>query len=122
VTPPDLTIVANADGIFNIVTMLLDNAVKFTPDGGAIGVTATLADGIVRLVVWDNGIGMSAEQQQSLFEPFTQADQGLARRFTGTGIGLAYVHKMASLLRGQVFVESEPGQGSRFTVTLPASE
>jgi len=82
-----LTIVANADGIFNIVTMLLDNAVKFTPDGGAFGVTATLADGIVRL-----------------------------------GIGLAYVHKMASLLRGQVFVESEPGQGSRFTVTLPASE
>lgn len=122
VTPPDLTITANADGIINIVTMLLDNAVKFTPDGGAIGVTATLADGVVRLVVWDNGIGMSAEQQQSLFEPFTQADQGLARRFTGTGIGLAYVRKMASLLRGQVLVESEPGQGSRFTVTLPASE
>ncbi len=122
VTPPDLTIPANADGVINIVAMLLDNAVKFTPDGGAVGVTASLAEGAVRLVVWDTGIGMSAEQQQSLFEPFTQADQGLTRRFAGTGIGLAYVYKMVSLLRGQVSVESEPGQGSRFTVTLPVAE
>jgi light-regulated signal transduction histidine kinase (bacteriophytochrome) len=69
----------------------------------------------------DTGIGISAEQQQLLFEPFTQADQGLTRRFTGTGIGLAYVRKMVSLLGGQILVESEPGRGSRFTVTLPVS-
>ena len=126
VAPPELEIVTDARGVTNILRMLLDNAVKFTPAGGMIAVEAVLVpasatggEACVSLAVADTGIGMSAEEMDGIFSAFRQSDLTLARRFAGLGIGLAYVREMAARLDGTVAVESEVGRGSRFTVTLP---
>jgi CheY-like chemotaxis protein len=74
----------------------------------------------VRFIVWDTGIGISPEKQALLFQPFVQLDGSLARKYEGTGLGLALAHSMAKLHGGSVTVESAGlGQGSRFTITLP---
>jgi PAS domain S-box-containing protein len=106
---------------------LLSNAVKFTPEGGQVGleVTGGAAAGDptrqqVHFTVWDTGIGIALEQQALLFQPFVQLDGSLARKYEGTGLGLALVHSMAKLHGGSVTVESAGlGQGARFTLTLP---
>ncbi|WP_428609760.1 ATP-binding protein [Sedimenticola sp.] len=106
-----------------LLVNLLGNAIKFTPEQGTIGldITALAADHGVEISVWDNGIGIEMEQQQHLFEPFVQLDNESTRRYSGTGLGLTLVKRMAELHGGEVRVESTPGQGSRFTVTLPWS-
>lgn len=106
----------------NVLRMLLDNAVKFTPEGGRIDLSAVYLPGAdeVRITVADTGIGMSPEEVAGVFDPLSQGDKTLARRFEGLGIGLAYAHKMVELLGGSIVVESEPGAGSCFMVTLPA--
>ncbi len=100
---------------------LLGNAVKFTPAGGNIGlkVTADTGEKIIRFTVWDNGIGIAADQIPLLFKPFVQLDGGLSREYAGTGLGLALVDKMINLHGGTVSVESEKDKGSSFTITLP---
>ena len=104
-----------------ILVNLLTNAVKFTPEGGRIGLTVTAPPGedMVRFTVWDTGIGLAPDDAARLFRPFTQIDSGLNRAQEGTGLGLALVAKLTDLHGGSVAVESAPGQGSRFTVTLP---
>jgi len=104
-----------------ILVNLLSNAVKFTPEGRGIGlkVVGDRLNHQVAFTVWDTGIGISAEEQVRLFKPFSQLDSGLARRYEGTGLGLALVKRLTELHGGRVSVESQPGQGSRFTVTLP---
>lgn len=104
-----------------ILVNLLGNAVKFTPEGGAIGldVIGDDAQNVVQFVVWDTGIGIAEEEMNSLFQPFVQLDKGLSRRYQGTGLGLTLVHRLTELHGGGVMVESQVGQGSRFTVTLP---
>ena len=72
------------------------------------------------LAVWDTGIGIADDEHARIFEAFTQADGGLARRYEGVGLGLAYPRRMADLMGGEVRVESTVGKGSRFIVTLPA--
>jgi CheY-like chemotaxis protein len=95
--------------------------VKFTPEGGRLGLTvaAPEGEGVVRFTVWDTGIGIAPENALKLFHAFTQIDSGLTRAQEGTGLGLALVAKLAELHGGSVALESEPGQGSRFIVTLP---
>jgi signal transduction histidine kinase len=73
----------------------------------------------VELAVADTGIGLTAEQQAKLFQDFTQADSLTARRYGGTGLGLALSRKLARMMGGDVTVTSEPGKGSVFTVRLP---
>jgi len=104
-----------------ILVNLLTNAVKFTPEGGRIGLTVTASEGedAVRFAVWDTGIGITPPDQQKLFQAFTQIDSGLSRSQEGTGLGLALVAKLVELHGGSVALESEPGKGSRFIVTLP---
>jgi PAS domain S-box-containing protein len=121
VQPPGLIIRSDSDAILQILNALLDNAVKFTPPQGSLGVKiyAGDGDGFVRIEVWDTGIGISAEQMPYLFQPFTQIDQRLAREFDGIGLGLALARRKVELLHGTIAVESTPGSGSRFVVTLP---
>jgi PAS domain S-box-containing protein len=104
-----------------ILVNLLTNAVKFTPDGGRLGLTVAAPEGesVVRFTVWDTGIGIAPENARKLFHAFTQIDSGLTRAQEGTGLGLALVAKLAELHGGSVALESGPGQGSRFIVTLP---
>ncbi|TVO70726.1 ATP-binding protein [Sedimenticola selenatireducens] len=106
-----------------LLVNLLSNAIKFTPEGGKIGLQIKGNDeqGQVELSVWDDGIGIETTQLQHLFEPFVQLDNESTRRYSGTGLGLTLVKRMAQLHGGDVAVESEVGKGSRFTVTLPWS-
>jgi PAS domain S-box-containing protein len=104
-----------------ILANLLSNAVKFTPTGGSIGleVVGDVSRQAVDLTVWDSGIGIAQEDLGRLFQPFVQLDSRLARQYNGTGLGLTLVYQMAELHGGSVCVVSEPGVGSRFTVSLP---
>jgi signal transduction histidine kinase/DNA-binding response OmpR family regulator len=105
-----------------ILFNLLGNALKFTDRGGAMirARTEPLGDGRTRatLSVLDTGIGLSAAERARLFQPFSQADGSTTRRFGGTGLGLSIVRRLAQLMGGDVMVESAPGAGSTFTVTL----
>lgn len=104
-----------------ILVNLLTNAVKFTPEGGAIGLEVHSNEELnaVQLTVWDTGIGIPPEQIDNLFKPFIQLDSSLSRRYEGTGLGLALVHRMVEMHGGSIALESKMGQGSRFTVSLP---
>jgi PAS domain S-box-containing protein len=104
-----------------ILVNLLSNAVKFTPAGGSVGleVVGDRQEKHVTFTVWDNGIGIRESDLGRLFQPFVQLDSSLAREAPGTGLGLALVAQMARLHGGSVKVESRPGEGSRFSVTLP---
>jgi signal transduction histidine kinase len=106
-----------------VLLNLLSNAAKFTP-GGAIGLDVRpIADGrTVEFTVWDTGIGIDPELLPQLFRPFTQLDRRLARQFDGTGLGLALAAQLVGHHHGTIGVASEPGQGSRFWVRLPAGE
>jgi signal transduction histidine kinase len=105
-----------------ILMNLLSNACKFTRNG-AITVHAVRHDrdggGAVEFVVTDTGAGMTPEQTERVFEAFTQADPTTARKYGGTGLGLALVSRFCRLMGGSVSVVSQPGQGSTFTVCLP---
>jgi GAF domain-containing protein len=106
-----------------ILLNLLSNACKFTKEGEVALRVRKVVDGRdwVELAVADTGIGLTAEQQAKLFQEFTQADSLTARRYGGTGLGLALSRKLARMMGGDVTVTSEPGKGSVFTVRLPGS-
>ncbi len=103
---------------------LLSNAAKFT-EGGTITLTAARehreGGDRLRFTVTDTGIGMSEEQQARLFQRFTQADASTTRRFGGTGLGLAITRAFAQMLGGEIAVSSRLGEGTTFTLDLPAS-
>jgi two-component system sensor histidine kinase BarA len=111
--------------IQQILTNLLANAVKFTPEGGRITVTAGPGeDQQLCIAVADNGVGIAEEDREVVFEKFRQAastvsPDNLAREYMGTGLGLSIVQELCKLLGGEVNIESELGKGSTFTVVLP---
>ena len=107
-----------------ILTNLVSNAIKFTPEGGRINVTAEKVDQQLVLKVEDTGVGIAENEQQIIFEKFRQGPSAiggdtLTREFAGTGLGLSIVKELSILLGGTVDLESEVGKGSIFTVTLP---
>lgn len=102
------------------IEALLDNAIKFSPDGGVITSRIWADDGKVYFAVEDRGIGISKEDQASLFKPFYQVDGTTTRRFEGLGTGLALVKEVARIHGGDVWVESEKGHGSTFGFWVPA--
>jgi signal transduction histidine kinase len=101
-----------------IVINLLSNAAKFTANG-IIRLTVQVAGESVRIAVADTGIGIVAEKLGLIFEEFEQADASSTRLHGGTGLGLAIARRLARLMGGDVEVESVPGRGSTFTLTLP---
>jgi signal transduction histidine kinase/CheY-like chemotaxis protein len=121
-----------------IVANLLSNAVKFTPEGGSITIDATLLNAgetqrdsaiegtsentiegpcIVQINISDTGIGITKEQQSRLFHSFEQANNSTSREYGGTGLGLAISQRIARAMGGDITVESQPGKGSRFSIT-----
>ncbi len=118
----DDALVGDPTRIRQILFNLLSNAVKFTERGEIVvrAGTAPLGGGRTRvtLAVKDTGIGLDAAQQARLFEPFSQADSSTTRRYGGSGLGLSIVRRLAQLMGGDVSVDSTPGEGSMFTVSL----
>lgn len=110
--------------IQQLVTNIMSNAIKYTPDGGNIdfGIsevdTASPDIGCYKFTIKDNGIGMSEEFQKVLFEPFTRADDKRTSKIQGTGLGMAIAKNIASMMNGSIDVESEPGKGTKFTITI----
>jgi signal transduction histidine kinase len=104
-----------------VVFNLLSNAVKFTPEGGSVVVASAQVDGEVQVSVTDTGPGIAAKDRERIFEEFQQTDVGVQQR-EGTGLGLALSKRLVELHGGRIWVESEPGHGSRFVFTLPNDE
>ena len=110
----------DAQRVRQVLLNLVGNAVKFTAQGRIeVTVLAGAAPDTLDFSVVDTGIGMSAEQLQRVFEPFTQADTSITRRYGGTGLGLSIAQRLVVLMGGQLLAHSAPGSGSRFEFTLP---
>lgn len=108
-------------GVQIVLQNLLSNAIKYTDEGGVeVGIYESGGEAVLQ--VEDTGIGMGSEVAESLFEPFRQASEGLTRKYEGTGVGLAVTKKAVEQMGGQIDVESEQGEGSRFFVRLPLAE
>lgn len=118
--PDDLPpMTSDVTRVRQVVFNLLSNACKFT-ENGTIGITVTQADDdLVKIDVSDTGIGMSPEQLERLFSDFSQADSSTTRKYGGTGLGLAISQRFCRMMGGDVTVESTPGAGSVFRVSLP---
>ena len=118
--PQPVQLDADAIRLTQVFLNLLNNAAKYTKRGGHIWLTADREGSDAVVSVRDNGIGISAESLAELFTPFSQVDSGLARKFEGTGLGLALVSAVARAHGGDVLAQSTPGQGSEFELLLPA--
>ena len=112
----------HADGprLAQVLDNLLSNAIKYTSDGGGVDVRAWCEDDWISLTVSDTGIGMTRDELDSIFDPFFRTDDAKERGIRGTGLGLVIVKAVVEAHGGGVRVNSEPGGGSRFTITLPA--
>jgi len=116
---PDAThCIADERRLKQMLLNLLSNAIKFTPSGGVQLIVSKQSQGIA-FIVKDTGIGISPEKLPLLFQPFSQLDSQLSRRYEGTGLGLALTRKLARLHGGDVTVKSTLHQGSEFTLYLP---
>ena len=104
-----------------ILINLVGNAIKFTREG-SVRIRVSYRQSSLRFEVIDTGIGMTQEQSDKLFKPFSQGDASVSRHFGGTGLGLAITRRLTDLLGGRVHAESEYGTGSRFTVTIPVED
>ncbi|WP_341926304.1 ATP-binding protein [Nocardioides psychrotolerans] len=118
--PQDLS--GDVNRLGQVLCNLIGNAVKFT-DSGWVHVQVTQDPSphrpVIRFTVADSGIGVTAEQQVGLFDSFQQADSSITRRFGGTGLGLAICRQLVTAMGGTIGLESTPGEGSTFTVTVP---
>jgi len=108
------TIVTDGDRVLQIISNLLSNAFRWTPDGGKVDLELGASNGSVSVAVDDNGPGVPLAERERIFRPFWTRDD------SGTGLGLAIAHELAAALGGRIELQSEPGEGSRFELLLPA--
>jgi signal transduction histidine kinase len=110
---------ADPDALLMIFSNLIDNAIKYTPDGGHVGVHVTQDGMYVRVSVKDDGIGMEPADRDKIFDEFYRAKNDYTANVPGTGLGLALVKRLIELHQGRISVDSSPGAGSQFVVQLP---
>lgn len=117
--PRGLTAIADRRALEQILSNLVDNAIKYASSGATVTLSAAAADGEVALAVADTGTGIAAKHLPRLFERFYRVDRGRAREVGGTGLGLSIVKHLTEALGGHVMVESLPGVGSTFSIHVP---
>jgi two-component system phosphate regulon sensor histidine kinase PhoR len=124
VVPPPAPLEVRGDevGVRTILDNLVNNAIKYTPEGGSVEVAWRREGAYVRLEVRDTGIGIAPDDQDRVFERFYRVDKARARELGGTGLGLSIVKHTAQALGGRVGLESKIGQGSTFRVWLPQAD
>ena len=106
-------IVADGDRVLQIISNLLSNAFRWTPDGGRVDLALDQDNGLVSVAVQDTGPGIADDERDRIFRPFWSRDGG------GTGLGLAIARELATAHGGRIDLESKPGRGSRFELVLP---
>jgi signal transduction histidine kinase len=121
-TDPDLGAHADPDKLRQILLNLVTNAMKFTPADGVVTMLAVRDGQYTKISVTDTGIGISATNLSRVFDPFFQVDQGGTRKYPGVGLGLSIVRDAVLAMNGDVRIESEPGKGTKVTVSLPHAE
>ena len=119
--PPDLTARADPKAVEQVLLNLLDNAIKYTPEGGTVEILGERVGDRAHLSVRDTGLGIEARHLPRLFERFYRVDRGRSREMGGTGLGLSIVRHLVHGMQGEVRVSSQLGVGSTFTVVLPAA-
>ena len=118
--PEDLPrIRCDEDKLRQVIVNLVENAIKYSPDGGEIGVELRASNGHVQLDVSDTGLGIPSADLARIFEKFTRLDPGLSRGVGGTGLGLYIARELTERMGGAISVASTPGEGSTFTLELP---
>jgi signal transduction histidine kinase/CheY-like chemotaxis protein len=115
-----LSVYADKTRFREILDNLLSNAIKFTPAGGTVKIDTALEESFVRISIVDSGMGISPEDQAAVFDEFRQVGKPLKRSREGTGLGLAITKRLVEGHGGRIWLESQPGKGSRFSFTLPA--
>ena len=115
----DISLNGDWQCISQIITNLMSNAIKFTPENGNVTLETSYENGYLKCVVIDSGIGLSEEEQERVFTPFEQADSSTMREYGGTGLGLSISLELAKLMNGNIRLESKKGKGSTFTLEVP---
>ena len=116
---PHLHVRADAMRFKQMLMNLAGNAIKFTPEGGRVDVSASLAGDVAEISVTDTGVGIAAEDHEAVFEEFRQVGTDYAKKHEGTGLGLTLSRRFVELHGGRIWVKSELNQGATFTFTLP---
>lgn len=116
---PMIALKGNENWFYLAVKNLVENAIKYTPEGGRIILSAGVDEGFVIISVDDTGIGIASEDQNRIFERFYRVEKARGSGSGGSGLGLALVKDIVSMFDGSIAVKSEPGRGSRFTLHLP---
>ena len=111
----------NEPSLVTALVNLLENAWKYSPDEKRIALRVFAGDGFVRFAVQDHGIGIPPRENHKIFRKFYQTDQALSRRAGGVGLGLSIVRLVVEAHKGTVEVESRPGEGSTFTISVAAT-
>lgn len=120
-TLPDtpIPIQADSDALRRALLILIDNAIKYTPRGGSVGVRLQANNGVAGVSVWDTGMGIASPDLAHIFDRFWRADKARSREQGGAGLGLSIARWIVEVHQGSIEVESEPGKGSTFHLRVP---
>ncbi|MCS7215788.1 MAG: ATP-binding protein [Thermodesulfovibrio sp.] len=118
----DITVMGDERKIKQVLFNLVSNAVKFTPDGGSVKVTARRNEDMIEIMIEDTGIGIKKEDLERLFQPFSQLETTYTKKYEGTGLGLALSKRLIELHGGKIWCESEYGKGSKFIFSFPVKQ
>ncbi|KKH91832.1 histidine kinase [Methanosarcina sp. 1.H.T.1A.1] len=113
------TTIADRVKLKQILYNILNNAIKFSSEGGKVNITAELKEDMIEISVKDDGIGINEDDYERVFQPFVQIDESISKKYEGVGLGLALVKKFVELHGGKVWVKASPGKGSTFTFRIP---